>query len=126
MKKLPPIYFVPDFLFAFLLFALASLLILGAVFKSIWLLLIGILIAVYLFFRIFSRNLPARIRENEIFCHIFFALPRAIGRLFRRPDKKHVHAHCPSCGATLRLEKKKGDFTVTCPRCGARFPIHIR
>ncbi len=127
MKKLPRIYFVPDFLFVFLLFIILTLLVLGAVFRTVWLLFVGILIAAYLFFRIFSRNLPARIRENEIFCHIFFALPRLVQRLFRRgTDRKHIHSHCPSCGATLRLEKKAGDFTVTCPRCGARFPIHIR
>ena len=127
MKKSPRIVFVPDFLFVFLLAALALLLTLGAVFKSIWLLLLGLLIAVYLFFRVFSRNTPARLKENQVFCHIFFAPARAVYRLWRKiVPSKYMLSHCPSCGATLRLEKKTGDFTVTCPRCGIRFPMHIR
>ncbi len=127
MKKLPKIYFVPDFLFVFLLCVTAVLLVLGAVLRSIWVLLVGILVAAYLFFRVFSRNLPARTKENQVFCHIFFAPARAARGLWRRiADRKHILSHCPSCGATLRLEKKSGDFTVTCPRCGTRFPMHIR
>ncbi len=127
MKKLPQIYFAPDFLFVFLLCVTAVLLVLGAVFQSIWLLCVGILVAAYLFFRVFSRNLPARIKENQVFCHIFFAPVRALRRLGRKfVNRKHILSHCPSCGATLRLEKKTGDFTVTCPRCGTRFPMHIR
>ena len=122
------IYFTPDFLFVFLLTLTLASLILGAIFARVWILLVGLLIAAYLFFRVFSRNLPARAKENEIFCRIFFALPNLVRGIWRKrvTDRKYMHSHCPSCGAKLRLERKRGDYNVTCPACGTRFPIHIR
>jgi hypothetical protein len=128
MKKTTRIYFVPDFLFVFVLAAFVLLLVLGAVLQSIWLLLCAVPLAAYELFRIFSRNYPARARENQVFCNAFFAPYRTLRRLWRKifPDRRHVKMHCPSCEAPLRLAKRAGDFTVTCPRCGTRFPIHMR
>lgn len=128
MKNLRHIHFVPDFLFVFSLAVLLVLLLLGLLLQNFWILLIGLFLAGFLFFRIFSRNLPARARENRVFCRIFFAPWRALRRLWRKifPDRRHMRVHCPSCDAPLRLQKKTGDFTVTCPKCGVRFPIHIR
>ena len=136
MKKRWRIYFTPDFLFVF---ALAVLMLLVA-FGAITLLLCGVRVwnalallcalplAAWLVFRVLSHNLPARAKENQVFCFAFFAPVRFVRKLLRKmfPDRKHVRAHCPSCGAGLRLMNEKGDFMVTCPKCGARFPIHIR
>jgi len=127
MKK-RHIHFVPDLLFVCTLGVLAILLLLAAVLHNVWLLLAAVPLEAWLVFRVFSRNLAARAKENQVFCRILFAPVRFVRRIFRKlfPDRRHVRVHCPACGAQLRLVNQSGDFTVTCPKCGAKFPIHIR
>ena len=84
--------------------------------------IIGWVVTVALFawvmFRMMSRNIYARRRENEKFCG-FFKLQR---NKFR-DRKTHVYRKCPSCKAVLRLPKSKGKHTVVCPRCKNRFEV---
>lgn len=68
------------------------------------------------FFRMFSRNIVARRRENERFCGFFKLRKNKI-----RDRKTHVYRKCPSCKANLRLPKSKGKHFVVCPRCKHRF-----
>ena len=85
--------------------------------------IIGWLVTVAIFalvmFRMMSRNIYKRRRENEKFCG-FFKLQR---NKFR-DRKTHVYRKCPSCKAVLRLPKAKGKHTVVCPRCKTRFNVH--
>ena len=84
--------------------------------------IIGWLVTVAIFalvmFRMMSRNIYKRRRENEKFCG-FFKLQR---NKFR-DRKTHVYRKCPSCKAVLRLPKAKGKHTVVCPRCKNRFDV---
>ena len=75
-------------------------------------------LAVWIFFRMFSKNIPARRRENERFCG-FFKLRR--NKL--RDRKTHVYRKCKACGAVLRLPKAGGKHFVVCPRCKNRFQV---
>lgn len=74
----------------------------------------GLLIWIY--FRMMSRNIAKRRRENEVFCG-FFKLRR--NRF--RDRKTHVYRKCKHCKAVLRLPKAKGKHTVRCPRCQKLF-----
>ena len=72
----------------------------------------------YILFRMLSRNIAKRRRENERFCSFF--------KLFKnrfRDRKTHVYRKCPTCSAMLRLPKRKGKHSVVCPRCGERFTV---
>ncbi len=71
-----------------------------------------------IFFRIFSRNVAKRRRENERFCGFFRLRRNKI-----RDRKTHVYRKCPKCRAVLRLPKAKGKHTVVCPRCRNRFEV---
>lgn len=75
-------------------------------------------LVIYMFFRIFSRNIAARRRENEKFCG-FFKLQK---NKFR-DRKTHVYRKCPKCHAVLRLPRAKGKHSVVCPRCRERFSV---
>ena len=81
-------------------------------------LLTTLFLIVLIFFRMFSRNVTKRRRENEKFCG-FFRLRR--NRF--RDRKTHVYRKCPKCRAVLRLPKAKGKHTVVCPRCKERFHV---
>ena len=79
---------------------------------------LSILLIVVIFFRIFSRNIQKRRRENDRFCGFF----KLIRNRFR-DRKTHVYRKCPKCKAVLRLPKAKGKHTVVCPRCKERFGV---
>ena len=79
---------------------------------------ISTVLIVWVFFRMFSKNIGKRRRENEKFCG-FFKLQR---NKFR-DRKTHVYRKCPTCKAILRLPKSKGKHTVLCPRCKNRFSV---
>ena len=127
MKAPRKIYFVPDALFVLLLFLLLLFAVLGAILESFILIGVACLVAAYATFRVLSHDIAARRRENELFLRVVLAPVRGVKRLFSRlfPDRRHVYAACPTCGARLRLKKQSGAFTVTCPACGTRFPIHM-
>ena len=73
---------------------------------------------VIIFFRMFSRNVIKRRRENEAFCGFF----RLLRNRFR-DRKTHVYRKCPQCRAVLRLPRAKGKHSVICPRCKNRFRV---
>ena len=78
----------------------------------------SIALLVLVFFRMFSRNIAKRRRENEKFCGFF--------KLWRnrvRDRKTHVYRKCPKCRAVLRLPRAKGKHNVVCPRCRERFRV---
>lgn len=62
--------------------------------------------------RMFSRNIPARRRENAWL----------LG-LFRRPAdaKTHRRFRCPKCHQKVRVPRGKGKIQITCPKCGEKF-----
>lgn len=75
-------------------------------------------IVFYMLFRMFSKNIAKRRRENEKFTGFF-----KLRRNKWRDRKTHVYKKCPSCKAVLRLPKAKGQHNVVCPRCKNRFQV---
>ena len=71
-----------------------------------------------IFFRMMSRNIAKRHRENERFTSYF-----KLVRNKHRDRKTHVYRKCPFCKVTLRLPKAKGKHTVVCPKCKNRFEV---
>ena len=80
--------------------------------------IISTLMMVWIFFRMLSRNIVARRRENEKFCGFFKLRKNKF-----RDRKTHVYRKCPQCKAVLRLPKSKGKHFVVCPRCKNRFKV---
>ena len=79
---------------------------------------ISVALVSWMFFRMFSKNIAKRRRENEKFCGFF-----KLRRNKFRDRKTHVYRKCPKCKAVLRLPKAKGKHTVVCPRCKNRFEV---
>lgn len=78
-------------------------------------------------FRMLSRNIVARSRENRRFLSIkngfkkFFWLRKQMWK----DRKTHVYKKCPHCKSVLRLPRRKGDHGVTCPKCKKVFRVKI-
>lgn len=116
----------PDALFFFFLGLTALFSLLGVLLREVGLLVLAILTVALCLFRLLSRNLPRRHRENRIFLSIVtLSHLRAVLREKRERNNPYLYCTCPSCSSRLRLARKSGDFTVTCAACKYRFSIHI-
>ncbi len=93
--------------------------------KSPWFFYIEILILIFALFRLFSKNVEKRQRENAKFKRIIRKInPNyEINRRKIVEGKTHSFHECPYCGAILRFERKRGKFNVTCPRCKHKITI---
>jgi len=74
-------------------------------------------------FRMLSRNIIRRRRENDRFIRYWWPIRTKFVRLFSRlrDGKVYKYFKCPSCSNTLRVPRGKGKLQVTCPKCGERF-----
>ena len=85
-------------------------------------------LGVYIIYRILSRNLYQRQRENQWYLRLqgrftgYFKLQKNK----RRDRKTHVYRKCKHCKSVLRLPRSKGKHTVNCPCCHRRFDVTVR
>ena len=107
---------------------------------------ISLLLLVYMYFRMFSRNIAKRYQENQKYLEVTAKLRssgfgRSVGSFFgklgaqirrlsykaacdREQRKKNAGFHiykCPQCGQKIRIPKGKGKIMVRCPKCGKEF-----
>lgn len=88
---------------------------------------LGLLLLVYSLFRVFSRNVVARQRENAAFLRATAGI-RSRLRLFGRKwrDRKtHRYFRCPQCRKTVRIPKTVGKVKIHCPSCGHSFIVRM-
>lgn len=112
----------------FVLFALAAVLSLVNSFARWWLLQIIVdVILIYAFYRVLSRNIDARRRENRFFDNLKSKMQarRNLCRQ-RKADWNHVYKKCPQCKAVLRLPRRKGKHSTVCPKCNKEFKVIVR
>ena len=84
-------------------------------------------VIIYAIFRVLSRNLEARRKENRFFKEkINFLKNKQELYKTRKKDKCHVYKKCPMCKAVLRLPHRIGEHTTVCPRCGKEFKVKVR
>ena len=89
--------------------------------------ILGTLVIAVMVFRVLSRNIPRRRRENEIFMKAFGSVKSffLLQKNKIRDRKDFIYRKCPACKATLRLPRRTGEHTVRCPRCSHRFDIKV-
>lgn len=89
--------------------------------------LVALAILVWMFFRIFSKNIYKRQAENQKYLQFYGKINSrlALQRKKFAERKTHRYRTCPYCKATLRLPNKKGKHTVCCPKCRKDFEVKI-
>lgn len=103
----------------FLLIVAIVLLVLNILLRNAVLELIPFGILIYTYFRMFSKNIAARSRENQKYLEI----TRVIREKFQNGKqglKYHIY-RCPSCGQKIRIPRGKGKIEITCPKCKNKF-----
>lgn len=84
---------------------------------------IGILLFVYCWFRILSKQTYKRSLENTKFLQAVYPI-RVWLQLQRKKyvDRKAFKYYkCPKCQQYLRVPKGKGNIVITCPKCRTKF-----
>lgn len=91
--------------------------------NQLWISIVALALAVYAAWRMSSKNVVARAKENVAFL-------KALGPV--RPwvqdpgaavseTRTYKHVKCPSCGQKIRVPRGKGKLRVTCPTCHEKF-----
>ena len=115
-----------DQLNVFLLIVDLILMLLSSIFsKSIGGVLYPIVIAllVYVYFRMFSRNVYKRREENGKYMRLKYKAAAEL-RLFKErwvQRKYYKFFTCPSCRASLRVPRHRGKIKIVCRKCGTSF-----
>ncbi len=80
---------------------------------------IGFAILIYCNFRIFSRNVAKRQKENTRYLYQRQKIRRFFAdRNQEWTDRKtYRYFKCPKCGQRMRAPRKKGKIRVTCQKC---------
>ncbi len=74
------------------------------------------------YFRVFSKNINKRYRENQKFLETFKPITSRFNKLKRRMKsrKNYKYFRCRNCKQEIRVPKGKGKIRVTCPNCGEK------
>ena len=73
-------------------------------------------------FRMLSRNIEARRKENLMFLKIVWPFKNWTQYTSRKvKDKTHKYYKCPKCKAVLRVPKGRGKIQITCAKCKHEF-----
>ena len=90
---------------------------------SVILYLFGTFLCILVFFRMFSKNIVKRRRENALWYEFTVKLKKSFRLLtirFRDRNVSHFFK-CPKCKAPIRMPKKVGKFNIRCTKCGNVF-----
>ena len=90
--------------------------------------IIELLIVALAVYRMLSRKIQTRLRENRAFLNATGKTKRFFSRIRTRFKERNTHVYfkCPSCKAQLRLRRVSGEHGVKCPRCGGEFRVKIK
>lgn len=103
------------------LLVIAVVLIIIDIFVRSWLVdALTVLLLIYIYCRMFSRNINARYMENQRFLGFISRFRGGRTSGFSR-DQSHRILRCPGCGSQLRVPRGAGNIMISCPHCGTKF-----
>lgn len=87
---------------------------------------LSLAIIIFAIFRVFSKNIDARRKENQDWLRFTGSVKQKF--MFQREKAKQRKTHkfvkCRQCKKTLRLPRYKGKLNVTCPHCKNNFVVN--
>lgn len=85
--------------------------------------LVSLAVMAYAIFRMFSRNIEQRRKENYAFLRVVNK-PKTWyykSKVRRKQRKLYKVFKCPNCFQKLRVPRGKGKVQIKCSRCGHKF-----
>ena len=84
---------------------------------------VNLALLIYIYFRMFSRNIYQRQRENGAYLRLRYRVTSGVrgmtDRWHQRKDFRFFK--CPSCRTRLRVPRGKGKINIVCRKCGTSF-----
>ncbi len=95
----------------------------GNIFSSLIILIISYVILMVCIFRMLSKNITARMNENQKFLKIFTPIENKVKRKVNvaKGTNSHKHYECSKCKQIVRVPRGRGRIEITCPKCKNRF-----
>lgn len=112
-----------DELYKFLLYVYIFLCIINLFVKSQIIFLLELFVLILMFYRIFSKNINTRKKENKLYLKLKSKVIKPFTNIKRNlEDKEHIYKKCYKCKTTLKLPlpKKIGVKHTKCPKCKKR------
>lgn len=80
---------------------------------------LGLGLYIFSYYRLFSKNIAKRIRENEAYKSFEARFTKSFLGIKRRifGTKDYVYTNCTKCKTQIRFPRNKGKLKVTCPSC---------
>ena len=107
----------PDDLASFCVWAAVILIVIDLFAHTGWLSWVSVALVVYAVWRMCSKNVYARMSENDAFLKALGPIRPWVQNPSRAAHelRSYKHATCPSCGQKVRVPRGKGKLRVTCP-----------
>ncbi len=88
-----------------------------------FLLYVGVALLALSYWRMLSRNVAGRYRENATYLAYLGRLRRRWDRVKARTAGRRTHhfLRCSGCGAEMKVPRGKGKVRITCPSCKTQF-----
>ena len=77
----------------------------------------------YCYFRMFSKNISARLRENAVYLRWWSQVTEKLKKWKAQAVqawKYHIY-RCPGCGQKIRIPRGRGKVSIHCPKCHTDF-----
>ena len=84
---------------------------------------LGLALLVYMYFRVFSKNIPKRYAENQKFCNMRYDAAIKWNKKKKEWEQRKIYRfyRCPMCKQRVRVPKGRGKICITCPKCREEF-----
>ena len=84
---------------------------------------LGIVLLIYAYFRLFSTNIYKRRQENAVYLRYEYKVRQWFATFKRDMEQRKTHHiyRCPSCKQKIRIPRGKGKIEIRCPKCGQTF-----
>ncbi|MGN0342121.1 MAG: hypothetical protein ACI4DO_04935 [Roseburia sp.] len=85
--------------------------------------LLALVVLIYSYYRMFSRNTAKMYAQNQKFLNIRYKAVAKWNKTKNHIKQRKVYRfyRCPSCRQKVRVPKGKGKICITCPKCRQEF-----
>ena len=84
---------------------------------------VGLLVLLYTYYRMLSRDIQKRYQENEKYLAATAKIRQRFNReksMMNQRKTHHIYS-CPVCGQKIRIPRGKGKIEIECPKCHTKF-----
>lgn len=103
----------------FLIIVSVVLVFFARIFVSLFFNILAFALIIFCLFRIYSKNIAARYKENEKFKKFKYDLSSRLRVLADswKNRKTHKYFRCTNCKTSIRVPRGVGKIEVSCPKC---------